>query len=589
MGRSGSFRKWGWAPVALGLVLVGGNAFGAGNRLTVDGTQVLLGLLGGLAFFLYGMEMMSEGMKRAAGAKMRSLLARMTQNRVRGLVVGTFVTMMVQSSSATTVMLVGFVQSELLRFSQTLGVILGAGIGSTFTAQLIAFKMTDYALLMVAVGFLWTLSAKREKTGEIGRIVLGFGILFYGMKLMSDAMVPLRTDPVLLEMLQSFSSPILGILAGVGITALIQSSGAVTGILIVLAGQGLVTVDAAVPVVLGSNVGTCVTALIAGITASREAKRVAAAHTFFKMFGVLVLLPFLPFFLGLLEGLGGGVGRQVANAHTLFNIAVAVIFLPFTGPFGRFIMKIVPEGGRGAGLPRYQSPLEKAKIVSAEVALELARSEISRMAGVLKKMLRAMSLTFVANGNGKDPEFPELDILAAMNYREGEIDFLERVIGRFLFEVAREPSSEDQTQTIYAMISIIKDLESIGDLVEKNARHLYEKKAALDSDFSEEGKDELAAYYEKVLKQISRLQDAFSERDLDKAGRIMKKEEKYMDLESEFRIRHLDRIICRREESVETHEVHMELLNLMTRIITYTGNIAKTYVTVVKAREGVRS
>ncbi|MBW2562621.1 MAG: Na/Pi cotransporter family protein, partial [Deltaproteobacteria bacterium] len=234
---------------------------------------LIIGLFGGLAFFLYGMEKMSEGMKKSAGNKMRSILGALTKNRVIGLVVGAFVTMVIQSSSATTVMLVSFVQADLMTFAQSLGVILGADIGTTITAQLIAFKLTDYALLMIAIGFSLRMFGKNDNLKNIGEVLLGFGILFYGMKLMSDAMSPLRTWPEFINIMKGLENPFLGLLIGAAFTALIQSSSAFSGIVIVLAQQGLITLEAGIPLVFGANIGTCITAGLASIGTSREAKR----------------------------------------------------------------------------------------------------------------------------------------------------------------------------------------------------------------------------------------------------------------------------------------------------------------------------
>ncbi|TWI76858.1 phosphate:Na+ symporter [Desulfobotulus alkaliphilus] len=551
----------------------------------IDWGPVLLGLFGGIAFFLYGMELMSEGMKRVAGSRMREGLASLTRSPFRALGVGAFVTMMVQSSSATSVMLVGLVQSELMRFPQTLGVILGSGIGSTVTAQLIAFKVTDYALIMVGLGFLLKLLGRGDRARDFGRILLGFGVLFYGMKLMSDAMVPLRSDPGTIAFLQSLSNPVLGILAGIVVTALIQSSGAIVGILIVLGEQGLVGLDAAVPIILGSNIGTCVTAILAGLAGGREAKRVAAAHAVFKIAGVLVCLPFLAGFGLLVEAAGGGMARQVANIHTFFNVGLALIFLPFTAFFARFIEWTVPEKKEKELLPAFTSPLENAKIVSPDVAVEMARHEIARMAGLLEVMVRDAGILFVAKKPRQDSEYPRLSLLEGLAFRERELDYLDKVTGDFLFRIGREAVTGTQTQTIYAMISITRDLESIGDLMERNVVPLLEKKQALLKSFSDEGREELEIYHTKVLKQLRLLREAFSEKDLDKATKIMRGERKYLDLELQYRIRHLNRIMCQRVESVETHELHMELMNLMTQVIVYTSNIAKTYLSAVAERD----
>ena len=243
-------------------------------------------LFGGLGMFLYGMEMMSDGMKIAAGNKMRSVLEKLTSNRFLAVGVGAFVTMVIQSSSATTVMLVSFVNSGLLTFVQGLGVILGSNIGSTITAQIVAFKVTDYALALVAIGALTALFSKKDSNKNIGFVILGFGLLFYGMKVMSDTMKPLRSNPTFNDILISLENPFMGILAGAVFTALIQSSSATTGIVITLASGGSITLEAGIPLILGANVGTCVTALLAGLNASREAKRVAIAHVTFNLLGV---------------------------------------------------------------------------------------------------------------------------------------------------------------------------------------------------------------------------------------------------------------------------------------------------------------
>ncbi|MBT3387122.1 MAG: Na/Pi cotransporter family protein, partial [Desulfobacula sp.] len=309
--------------------------------------QIFIGIAGGLAFFLYGMDKMSTGMKNTAGNKMRSILASLTKNRVIALIVGAFVTTIIQSSSATTVMLVSFVQAGLLTFAQSLGVILGADIGTTITAQMIAFKLTDYALLMVAIGFLLRMFGKTEKAKAIGDIILGFGILFFGMKLMSDVMKPLRTYPAFIDLMKDLENPLMGIFIGAAFTAIVQSSSATTGVLIVLAQQGLITLEAGIPVILGANIGTCVTAALAGIGTSREAKRVAIAHVMFKVVGVCLFIFWIPQFADIIRSLAGkfgsGTARQLANAHTIFNVSLGLFFLPFINIFSKIIYTVYPD------------------------------------------------------------------------------------------------------------------------------------------------------------------------------------------------------------------------------------------------------
>ncbi len=240
-------------------------------------------------------------------------------------------------------MLVSFVNSGLLNFVQALGVILGSNIGSTVTAQIVAFKVTDYALLLIAVGSIMTLFSKKDSAKHIGFVILGFGLLFYGMKVMSDTMKPLRTDPTFNIILTSFENPFLGIIAGAVFTALIQSSSATTGIVITLASSGSITLEAGIPLILGANIGTCITALLAGLKATRDAKRVAIGHVLFNVIGVLVFCFWIPTFADLVAQTTDNVPRQIANAHTIFNIVSTMLFIPFAPFISRTIIRYFPD------------------------------------------------------------------------------------------------------------------------------------------------------------------------------------------------------------------------------------------------------
>jgi len=564
---------------------------------------LIIGLFGGLAFFLYGMEKMSEGMKKSAGNKMRSILGALTKNRVIGLVVGAFVTMVIQSSSATTVMLVSFVQADLMTFAQSLGVILGADIGTTITAQLIAFKLTDYALLMIAIGFSLRMFGKNDNLKNIGEVLLGFGILFYGMKLMSDAMSPLRTWPEFINIMKGLENPFLGLLIGAAFTALIQSSSAFSGIVIVLAQQGLITLEAGIPLVFGANIGTCITAGLASIGTSREAKRVALAHVLFKVVGVLLFIFWIPAFANIIHTIaakfGSDTARQIANAHTIFNVSLGLFFIPFTAIFAAFLLKILPEEEKIKGVIPMTWHLDESMIETPEFAIDLARTEISRMANILGRMLRAIIVPFISDPKlinrdvyhkeeagllveeipTRDEIFPQLTLIEGIDMREKKIDFLDEKVGDYLIQVARQELSDKQAAEVYGMISVSSDMESIGDIIHRIMLPLLAKKQKLGTDFSEEGKEELMIYHVKVCKQISRLKEAFTERNMETAQRIMAKEAKYLDLETKYRLRHLERLHQARQESLQTNEIHLELMDLLKQINVYTGNIAKTFLT----------
>ncbi|MFP4446304.1 MAG: Na/Pi cotransporter family protein [Desulfosudaceae bacterium] len=562
---------------------------------------LVVGLLGGLALFLYGLEKMSEGLKKTAGRQLRDILAALTSNRVIGFLVGAFVTMVIQSSSATTVMLVSFVQAELMTFARALGVILGADVGTTITAQVIAFDFSQSALLLVALGFAIRMFANRRQVRNIGDILLGFGILFYGMKLMSDSMSPLRSCPEIISLMQGLEAPAFGLLAGMVLTALIQSSSAFTGIVIVLSQQGLITLEAGIPMVLGANIGTCITAAFASIGMSRNAKRVALAHILFKVIGVLLFIFWIPYFADLIRYLSGfmnaDTGREIANAHTIFNVGMGVLFLPFTPLFAALIIKILPDR-KGWIMTREPTTwyLDERRVDTPEIAINLARTEVSRMAKLLERMLRAIIIPFISDERyiagsvskaeadlykreipKNDEIFPELTLLEGIHMREEKIDFLEEKIMDYLNQVLRHDLDEQSVNEIYGMMSIAKDMESIGDIIHRNLVPLIEKKQALHADFSDEGKEELMIYHQKACNHIRLLKEAFAETAPGRACSIMDKERIYLDLESQYRIKHLSRIQQQQKESVVTHEVHMELLDMLKQIIVYSSNIALTF------------
>ena len=311
----------------------------AASTMGIDWGNLAMGLLGGLALFLFGMDLMSEALKSALGEKMKVVLAKLTKNRVSGALTGAFVTAIVQSSSVTTVLVVGFVSAGMMSMSQSIGVILGANVGTTLTAQIVAFNVERAALWMVAIGFLLSAIKKYESASQYGQMLLGLGLIFYGMGLMGHAMHPLRSYPPFLELMSQMSNPLLAIILGAGFTALVQSSSATTAIVITMAGQGFISLEAGIALAFGANIGTCVTALLASLGKSREALRASLVHLFFNFGGVLIWLPFIGVLATWVTGISPNypelqgtaklskeVPRQIANAHTLFNVANTLLF-----------------------------------------------------------------------------------------------------------------------------------------------------------------------------------------------------------------------------------------------------------------------
>ena len=549
---------------------------------------LIMGLFGGLSLFLYGMSKMSDGLKKAAGNQMRKILATLTKNRVIAMIVGAFVTMVIQSSSATTVMLVSFVQAQLMTYVQSIGIILGANIGTTITAQLVAFKLTDYALLMITVGFALTMFSKKDSLRHIGEALLGFGILFFGMKIMSDSMKPLRSFEPFIDMMKGLENPFFGLMIGAAFTALIQSSSAFTGIVIVLAQQGLLTLEAGIPLILGANIGTCVTAGLASIGTIREAKRVALAHVLFNIGGVVIFVWLIPPLAELVRSLSSVSGlsgmeklaaetpRQIANAHTIFNISVGLIFLPFTGILAKQVYRILPRTEETKGIKPALWDLDDSQIANPAIAIKLAQTEMLRMIKILSRMLDSCFYPFINNEPKQDEVYPQLSLIEGIEMREEKIDFLEEHVTNYLFQVSRGELDSSQAEEVFSLISMADNMESVGDIIDRNIVPLIHKKQALKEPFSKEGEEELVEFHTKVMKQMSRLNEAFSELNFEMAQKVLKKDIKYQNMEAEYRQAHMERVQKEKTESVETHKVHLELMDMLKQINVYIGNIAKT-------------
>ena len=418
---------------------------------------------------------------------------------------------------------------------------------------------------------------------------------------MSDAMKPLHNYPGFLYMMKGLEHPLIGLMVGTVFTAVVQSSSATTGVVIVLAQQGLITLEAGIPLVFGANIGTCITAGIASFGMKREAKRVAFAHVLFKVSGVLLFIFWIPTFADLIRNLAeqfnSDAARQIANAHTIFNVSLGLCFLPFTTVFSRMILRILPDKEKVMAIDPVPWHLDDSTISTPALAMSLARSEIARMAKLIERMLRAIIIPFVSDVKWmkweastrdeanllvkevptRDEYFPQLSLLEGIDMREEKIDYLEQKTCEYLLRVAEQELSESQATEAYGMMSAVKDLESIGDIIHRNMLPLLKKKQALKMDFSEEGKEELMIYHMKVCEQTRRLQEAFEELSPKIASEIIAKEAQYMDLESKYRLQHLDRLLQKQRESADTHEIHMELLDLLKQINVYAGHVAKTF------------
>jgi phosphate:Na+ symporter len=522
--------------------------------------MILLALFGGTALMLYGIRLSGDGLQRVAGGRLRHMLTGLARNRVLAAASGAAVTAIIQSSAATTLMLIGFVSAGLMTFRQTLGVILGADIGTTFTVQLIAFKVTDYALLLVGLGFTVMFVAGRRALKDAGQAVLGFGLLFLGLKLILDGMAPLKASPLATEVLAAVAdNTMLGVLVAAGFSALVTSSAATIGLILALTSEGLLHLPGAVTLVLGANVGTCATALMASMGASAEAKRVAVAHIGFKLGGVALVLPFIGPFTALVAMSAGDPARQVANAHTFFNVGMGLVFLPFAPVAARAIEALVPDDHVGEN-PFKTRYLDERALDQPSLALGQATREALRMADVAQGMLRDVIPVFRAD---------DQELLEDVERRDDQLDFLEREIKLFLTRLGREAMGPDLSGKEIALISFIGNLENIGDIIDKNLMELARKKLYHGRRFSEAGWAEILEFHGVVSKNLETAIAAFAANDRTLAQAVLDQRPVIRQRERELRESHLGRLRQGLAESLETSEIHLDILTNLKRISSH--------------------
>ena len=581
--------KISYQKIALLFFIATSSLFAGNSDNTISFFLLFTGLFGGMGMFLYGMEMMSDGMKVTAGNSMRTILEKLTSNKYLAVLVGAFVTMVIQSSSATTVMLVSFVNSGLLAFSQALGVILGSNIGSTVTAQIVAFKVTDYALLLIATGSIMSLFSKKETIKNLGLVVLGFGLLFYGMKVMSDTMKPLRSDPAFNSILTSFENPFLGILAGAIFTALVQSSSATTGIVITLASGGSITLEAGIPLIFGANIGTCITALLAGLNASRDAKRVAVAHVTFNVIGVLLFCFWIPTFADIISQTSQNIPRQIANAHTIFNIIASVVFIPFTGFIAKTIIHYFPdkEVDRNIEKPAVLH-LDDSLVSQPEAAINNAQAEIKGVVGLTERVVGTLVRPFIKGQELNDIENSDQDLMSGMNQRIEKISFLNQKISDYLITASKSDLSSNQSKELFTLVSIVNYLSSMNDLIKVRFVSLVSKKEGINEDFSDTDQQEAIDYHKRLIKQVNRLDKFFIKFDKEKMEKIIIKGKENTDFEKKYKLDRIERMKTSSEADIKSSEInqlHSQLMDMLKQVNIFINLIASSLIELESEQE----
>ena len=539
-------------------------------------SSIVIPFIGGLAMFIYGMNIMADGLQHAAGSKMKKILEVLTQNKLMGIALGALVTAIIQSSSATTVMVVGFVNAGLMNLTQAISVIMGANIGTTITGWLVSagewakmFSPSTLAPIAVMVGVIITLVGKRQQSKDVAGIIIGFGILFIGMNTMSDAVYPLRESEVFKTAFISMgSNPFLGILVGAGVTAIIQSSSASQGILLSLASAGLVPTNAAVFIIMGQNIGTCVTAILSSVGASKNAKCVGTMHLTFNIAGTIIFSILAMFLFARLDpSYGEGIINmtQISFIHTVFNVGTTIILMPFSGYIIKFAMKV-------NGLKAVETKSDEAELVHLDkrmmstpsVAVEGAKLETIRLGRIARENLSLALSTLSDHDEEK---------MADVKQREFVIDKLCDNISKYLIDLCMLHLSDKDNEMVTSLLNTVSDMERVGDHAE-NIVELAEEMKQEGISFSDTALEELNEMSTTTLGAYDNAVKALELDDITYAVKTSFLEDQVDAMEKKLRAGHIERL-SNAECSVNAGIHFIDLLGNLERVSDHAMNIAQ--------------
>jgi phosphate:Na+ symporter len=541
----------------------------------LDPLTMTIELLGGLALFLYGMEKMTDGLKAAAGKQMNTLLAKLTGNPVLGAITGAIVTAVIQSSSVTTVLVVGFVSAGLMTLVQSVGVIFGANVGTTVTAQIVAFNTTALAFPLIAIGFLMTFVWKQGVARHYGAMLMGLGLIFYGMAAMGAAMSPLRTHAGFAELLQSLQNPFLGMLAGAVFTALVQSSSATIGLAVVMATQGLLSLPAGIAILFGAKIGTGITAVLAAIGKPQDAKRAAVVHVLFNVVGALIWLPFIPQIAWVaemvspvadhlqgVERLAEEVPRQIANAATIWATANTVMFLPFAALFAKLATKIIPDRPieeRAIIRPKY---LDEELIRVPSMALERARMELGHMGELTEAMLAKLKSAFAARD------------LSELSRQYDQIVVLREAVLAYLQHVGRSELSDAEADEHARLVAATGDIENMSAAISRELAPLARTLKEAEITPSEETNELLERLFNTIQESAHSALRALVQGDERAAQAVVANRGAILDLSSELQRQQSARLAQDDPDRLLKHRVQLEILDKLRRIYAVAEHMA---------------
>lgn len=553
--------------MVLGSLVIGLTEAGTTSDGSIDTFVVVTGLFGGLALFLMGMDRMTSSLRVIAGDKMRNVLGRLTANRFAAAATGAGVTAVIQSSSVTTVLVVGFISAGLMTLTQSVGVIMGANVGTTITAQIIAFNVSRYALALVALGFVTRVISKNEQRRAQGALILGLGLVFFGMSVMGDAMRPLSEFEPFQDWMASMSNPVSGILAGALFTALVQSSSATTGVVLALAFEGLITIEAGIALVLGANIGTSVTAQLAAIGKPPDAQRAAWIHTVFNVLGVIIWVPLIGVLASWVESIGGGLARQIANAHSIFNIANTLIFIGFTKQLADLVTRIVPDRPEPpAVMPKY---LDLGLIRTPSLALDRARLELLRLSQRVRQML-VDSIPAVLGGTNAD--------LITVEAMDDEVDSLYASIVGYLGRLSKQELGSRDSEELFQVMEATNNLEAIGDIIETNLVQLGLSRIQNELIVSEKTRDLIENFHVQILDAYELAMLAVTQKNEAAANRCAAMKSTINSMAHKADVYEASRLVVDEPNRVANYAFETDIIAHLKRVYWFTRRTARVAV-----------
>lgn len=526
--------------------------------------DIAINLIGGLGLFLFGMSYMGEGLQKAAGSKMKDILAALTKNKLMGVLVGALVTGVIQSSSATTVMVVGFVNAGLMNLNQAVGIIMGANIGTTVTAFLVSLNITKVATLMVGVGMVVYLAAKKKKVKSIAEVIIGFGILFIGMNFMGKAMDPLKSNPEFAGLITKFDNPFLGILAGFVMTAILQSSSATTGLLIAVSATGVITFNQAYPIIFGQNIGTCVTAILSGIGANKTAKRAAIIHLLFNITGTLLFMLVLrnPVQWIIYQIVPANVPRQIAAGHIFFNIINVIILFPFSNLLVKASEYIIrDDGSENAHVTKY---IDERILVTPSIALTQTTKEILHLGNMVYEQFDTAVKAFFENK--EELSYKVFDI-------EKKVNELSKLILEYLVKLDKESLTNYEKDKLVVLMNVLNDIERVGDHAD-NVGELALYKIENKVSFSETANEEIEKMFYDTMDVYKQSLNSIKTIEWKDCEKVVEDDKKIDSMYKRLRKNHIERLnnyICEPSAGI----IFLDLIGNLERIGDHSSNIAE--------------